>query len=223
MWGKLKNYDASFADVSNPTCMSRLLSSCNVGYMVFTANEKKMIHEESAQLQILLAEFLYLLEQFEDSIDKYRNIFENSKELEIKALAMAGMGSAYDMNFDKTNAKKCFEWVVLHKNELSKSLIYYNSLYRYANSIVGVYGGMSVAIQLYREYLDYFRTNSLDARYFRQAQFKLINALLCNNKIDEARKEYNVFDLGIQDSYVFELQRMFNVVNKYGYYEGGLK
>ena len=216
-------HDFSDLDRRMPNMLSRLKSAANVGYMAFTESEKKNIKSPDIRLRIQYAEFLYLQEKFDDAIKLFRQIFESSNHLETKALCMTGMGSAADIDFDKKTAAKCFKWVISRQKKLDNAPVFYSALCRYADSAAGTYQGLSSAIMMYEAYLKKYPTPSPDARYFREARYRLINALIILGETAKAKNEFRKFDQTISDGYLSELKRMFKVVEKHGRYGGGLQ
>ena len=221
LWGDLESCYRDFVSLNPrmPNLLSRLKAVANVGYMVFMPYEKKNIKNNNVKLRLLYAEFLYLQEKFDESIERYQIIFNQTTNLETKAVCMAGMGSAYDINFNKKDAAKCFKWILERKEQLAKFPIYYSTVCRYADSVSGTYKGLSPAIKLYAEYLEHYQKPSEEARYFRVARYRMINALIINNEINRAHREFAKFDQTVNDAYLRELKRMFQVIKEKGSYK----
>ncbi len=119
-WKQIIDYSPELAaiDPRFPNVQKRLLAACNVGYMMFTTNEKSSIKNRDTRLKLQCAEFLYLQEKFDDAIKMFEKIEKEQKNLEAQAVAILGKADCEETKGESTSKRKSakyYEWVLKQK------------------------------------------------------------------------------------------------------------
>jgi tetratricopeptide (TPR) repeat protein len=107
LWSKIANIDADLAILGAkgiPNVIMRLKAACDQKYMLFSPKENKKLKAKQ-RLLLVMAEFDYLLEKFDESKKNYELCLKNPKaDKNVKAAAAIGLGKWADMT--QTPSKK---------------------------------------------------------------------------------------------------------------------
>ena len=205
-WSKLPALDPDIAAIDSrlPTVITRLLSSCELKAMMFWPEEKKDVVDKNLRLIIQHAELLMLQERFQDSVKSFKKIFGRYRDNNVKCLSRLGMGIAEDIQLNKMEAKKHFEWVLNNKILNKNSYIYGRALWEFGMSQMGIGGGYKNALPKFEEYIARFPKGV----FFRQADFYRLACYWHYGDLDKLEKEFPKFKSGkdFEDVYTLELK-----------------
>jgi len=221
-WSKIKILDKDIAsmDPRLPNIFTRLIASCDIGYIVFTSKEKENI-QASLRLKILYAEYLFVLEHFNNAISIYDDIYVSTDDIDTKALAMLGKAYVVDTqgeNNFKTTAQKCFDWI-LNQKKLKNTAIYANAYIGKISCLMGIGGGHKNARPMLEKY---FKNSKLihvgREDYFDRAVWNLCMCMLIDKEYDKAEKTFHHYMSKRSKATVYyrNLEEKFQKIKKYG-------
>lgn len=218
-WEKIASLDPGLRTMDSwmPNVQKRLLAACSFKYMAFTDKEKQAIKNRSLRLKIQYAEYLYVLEHFNESNKFFEEIFTSTNDLETKAVAMCGNGNAIEMLGDKKGSAACYGWI-LEKEKLAKTPIYANVMRQQAHSLMGTYKGYIKAYPILVKYIDNYK-NIGRPEHYREAIHRMIWCLIFEEKYDLALTMHKKYNNGVDDIYVRDLNQTFERIKKTGTFE----
>ena len=205
-WSNLPALDPDIAAIDSrlPTVITRLLSSCKLKAMMFWPEEKKDIKDKDLRLIIQHTELLMIQERFRDSVKSFQKIFGGYRDNNVKCLARLGMGIAEDIQLNKAEAKKHFEWILNNKMLDKKSDIYGRALWEFGMSQMGIGDGYKNALPKFEEYIARFPKGV----FFRQADFYRLACYWHYGDLGKLEKDFPKFKSGkdFEDVYTLELK-----------------
>ena len=205
--GKHLDRDIANMDPRLPNVYTRLLSACNMRYMMFTPEEKRAVKDEKLKLKIQYAEYAFLQEKFEDAQKIFQKLLKIANNDFTRAILTIGLADCAELNAKgnyKKDAGKLYE-TILQNNKLRKTDIYALALYRYALSLMGTVPGQQTAYKLCLAYIKEFPKG----RNIREMNFYVIRFLILNGDKANAKRKLSEFSR-IQDGYARYLQEIIN-------------
>ena len=209
LWKGGKHLDRDIANMDSrlPNVYTRLLSACNMRYMMFTPEEKRAVKDEKLKLKIQYAEYAFLQEKFEDAQKIFQKLLKIANNDFTRAILTIGLADCAELNAKgnyKKDAGKLYE-TILQNNKLRKTDIYALALYRYALSLMGTVPGQQTAYKLCLAYIKEFPKG----RNIREMNFYVIRFLILNGDKANAKRKLSEFSR-IQDGYARYLQEIIN-------------
>ncbi|MDD2480206.1 MAG: hypothetical protein PHS31_09980, partial [Victivallaceae bacterium] len=209
LWEQTKPLDQDVAamDPRLPNVYTRLMSACNVKYMMFTADEKRNIRDSGFKLKIQYAEYTFLQEKFDEARKQFEKLLKVAKNDDIRAVLSIGIADCIELaakDSYKKQSAKVYEQI-LGNDKLKKSDIYALAMYRYAMSLFGTVPGQKKAYDYCVKYAKEFPKG----RNIRDVNFHTIRYLIQSNKKKEAKRQLVGFSK-INDGYAMYLKELVN-------------
>ncbi len=224
-WELIKSLDQGMAAIPNnaPTVQKRLLTACEQKYFIFRNPDKENLKNDSFIKIIFYAEFLYTLERFDESVQYFKKIYENSDVIAEKAIAWLGiamccntLGLEMSGLESKKEAEKFYQKVL---DENAKDVGY--SLYTlcavdYANCMMGTYYGQDKAADLYQSVLSSKKSyETLSSRSLSRIVVGYGYYLYKRKKIDEMKSLLDfVYKDKDKDRYYHKVYGLLEILNK---------
>ena len=144
----------------------RLMASVKAKYMLFSSEEKKDVNQK---LKLQYGELLYMLEKFPESQEIFQTFYCSEDEMDkfIGAIALAVSLSQDPVNIKMT--ERYFQYALAQKH-YSKHILYGTAIIRYAETLIGIGGGLKKAHPLYKQYVKNFGKVGRED-YVRRAEF----------------------------------------------------
>ena len=144
----------------------RLMASVKAKYMLFSSDEKKDVNQK---LKLQYGELLYMLEKFPESQEIFLTFYCSEDEMDkfIGAIALAVSLSQDPVNIKMT--ERYFQYALAQKH-YSKHILYGTAIIRYAETLIGIGGGLKKAHPLYKQYVKNFGKVGRED-YVRRAEF----------------------------------------------------
>ena len=144
----------------------RLMASVKAKYMLFSSEEKKDVNQK---LKLQYGELLYMLEKFPESQEIFLTFYCSEDEMDkfIGAIALAVSLSQDPVNIKMT--ERYFQYALAQKH-YSKHILYGTAIIRYAETLIGIGGGLKKAHPLYKQYVKNFGKVGRED-YVRRAEF----------------------------------------------------
>ena len=216
-WSSVGDLDADLAILGAkniPNVLWRLEAACNIGYVVFSPDEKKYLKDKKNKIQSAYAELNYMLERFDTAQKYYNEIIKNQQSTDIeKGIAYVGIGNCYEQQIKKKEAEECFTEAL---SLVGKTPIYGSCIFRLGRSWNGRSdNGFENANKYYEEYLK----KNPDGRFAEQAEYYRIMNYFYGGKEAKARMLFNKSKILKTDSsyrkeIVKEFQKEKKEVNK---------
>lgn len=167
----------------------RLMASVEAKYMLFSKEEKKDIKNK---LKLQYGELLYMLELFQRAKEIFLTFYlsNNPKEKFTGSIAIAITLSQEPKNIKET--KRYFRYA-LEQKQFSKNILYGTALFRYAETLIGIGGGLPKAHLLYKQYIKEF-AKSPRKDYIRRAEFMDVYCYIILDDKKGAMEAYKKFN-----------------------------
>ena len=189
-WKKLPALDPDILsmDPRLSNVHKRLMASVKAKYMLFSSEEKKDVKQK---LKLQYGELLYMLEKFPESQVIFQTFYRSDDEMDkfIGAIALAVSLSQDPVNIKMT--EKYFQYALAQKH-YSKHVLYGTAIIRYAETLIGIGGGLKKAHPLYKQYVkDFGKVGRED--YVRRAEFMDVYCYIVSGDEAGAMDAYRKF------------------------------